>query len=413
MTSIFERIQSEIELSAKRIGISEDIQQQMVTPQQVIENTIDVPQVGDVDIYRVQFNNARGPYKGGIRFHHESNLQEVKALAITMMLKTSLVGIPMGGAKGGAKVNTKELSPEQTQQVARAWVRAMVDHIGVDKDIPAPDVNTNAQVMAWMLDEYESIKGHSEPGVFTGKPLVLGGSEGREQATSQGGVYALQEVLAHQKKDSKGLRVIVQGFGNVGSHAAYILHDLGYTIVGLSDSSGAVYSSQGIDPYEVQKHKEKGGSIHDIDLDNGEHISNEALLEQACDILIPAALASVITTSNCDAIQASYVLELANHPTDADAYDLLIKRGVTVIPDFLANAGGVTVSYLEWVQNRQQRYWNTQEVDSELKRYMQTATQAVLNYADTHTLSLKEAAMDVAVKRIAEAVSLRGGVIGK
>jgi glutamate dehydrogenase/leucine dehydrogenase len=413
MTSIFERIQSEIALSAKRMGISKTIQEQIVTPQQVIENTIDVPHVGDVDIYRVQFNNARGPYKGGIRFHHESNLQEVKALAITMMLKTSLVGIPMGGAKGGAKVNAKDLSPEQTEHVARAWVRAMIDHIGVDKDIPAPDVNTNAQVMAWMLDEYESIKGHSEPGVFTGKPLVLGGSEGREQATSQGGVYALQEVLAHQNKDPKGLKVIIQGFGNVGSHAAYILHDLGYTIVGLSDSSGGVYNSQGIDPYVVQKHKEEGGTIHNIDLHTAEHMSNEALLEQTCDILIPAALASVINTGNSDAIKASYILELANHPTDADAHDLLTKRGITVIPDFLANAGGVTVSYLEWVQNRQQRYWKAQEVDKELKEYMQRATQAVLSYADIHTLSLKEAAMDVAVKRIAQALSLRGGVEGK
>lgn len=412
MSTIFERIQSEISSSAQRLGISEATLLKISEAQHIIENTIDVPHVGDVDIYRVQFNNALGPYKGGIRFHPDADLDEVKALAITMMLKCSLVGIPMGGAKGGARIDPKKLSIKQQELVSRGWARAMSDYIGVDKDIPAPDVNTNAQVMSWMLDEYETIKGHSEPGAITGKPIILGGSQGRSQATSQGGVYVLQEVLKAHSFESDSRKVIIQGFGNVGSYAATLLHDLGYTIIGISDSSTAVYAESGLDPHVAKAEKEQGKSFKEIyhQKDGVELISNESLLTTKCDILIPAALASVIHEKNAHDIKARYVLELANHPTTAEAYDIITKAGVIVIPDFLANAGGVTVSYLEWVQNRQQQYWEFDEVNQQLKKYMIQATKKVLDYANEHNLELKEAGLDLSVKRVSEAVELRTSI---
>lgn len=409
MKTFFENIQDSLVNSGERLSLGEQLVQDIITPNHVIEDTIDVQGVGDVDVYRVQFNNARGPYKGGIRFHPDVDLDEVKALSITMMLKCALVDIPLGGGKGGARVNPRELNNEQLQAVSRGWVRSMADHIGPDKDIPAPDVNTNGQTMAWMLDEYETINKGSFPGVITGKPLSLGGSEGREQATSQGGVFVLLEMLKHLKKEKEKQKVVIQGFGNVGAFASYILHDEGFLICGVSDSSGALYSENGFDPKEAKKYKNNGKTLEDFanDTEGVDYITNEELLVSECDILIPAALESVITQENASDIKTDLILELANNPITKEADEILKENNIEVIPDFLANAGGVTVSYFEWVQNRYQYYWKEHRVREELKEIMTKSAQRLFSYAQEHNLSLREAGFDIALSRIAEAQKLR------
>lgn len=409
--SIFENIQASIIRIGKQFSISEATINKLITPNKVIEDTINIDGIGDINVYRVQFNNALGPYKGGVRFHHHVDLDEVKALSITMMLKSSLIGIPLGGAKGGAQIDVSTLNESQKEQVARGWVRAMNEHIGVDKDIPAPDVNTNNQVMAWMLDEFEQINERSEPGMITGKPITLGGSLGRMAATSQGGVYVLEKVLEEVPLRGDTKKVIVQGFGNVGSHVAQILHDRGFTTVGVSDKNGAVYIPTGINPHTLIEKKQSGSSVSEICemLPDAELLSNEELLKKPCDILIPAALENVITTDNASEIQATHILELANNPTSKEADEILQERGIIVIPDILANAGGVTVSYFEWVQNRQQYYWTAEEVDMRLFEIMTRVTHNIIQLSHNDKLTLREAGYAHAIKRLAEAVELRGG----
>lgn len=410
MNTAFTDIQNAIKHTAEKYNYSPEIITRIINPYNTIQTTVDVEGVGNVDMYRVQFNNARGPYKGGIRFHPEVELDEVKTLAITMMLKCSLVDIPLGGAKGGATINPRGLSASQIEAVARAWVRTMGDAIGVDKDIPAPDVNTNGQVMSWMLDEFEKINHRSEPGMITGKPLPLGGSLGRETATSQGGVYTLLEVLRHIPIVGEKRRVVIQGFGNVGSFAAHILNNEGFTIIGVSDSKAAMYDAQGLDIDMIMNAKKEGKTMADIASETGADVlSNEELLTKECEVLIPAALGGVFTKDNAEDIKCQYILELANNPTSKEADDTFTKRGIVVIPDFLANAGGVTVSYFEWVQNRQQYYWTEEVVDERLAQIMISATTGVVQYAQEHSMSLREASYDIAVRRIAEAVRLREG----
>lgn len=410
MNTAYTDIQNAIKHTAEKYHFSPKIVNRITHPYNIIQKTINVEEVGNVDMYRVQFNNARGPYKGGIRFHPEVELDEVKTLAVTMMLKCSLVDIPMGGAKGGATVNPRELNDTQREAVARAWVRAMGDTIGVDKDIPAPDVNTNGQIMSWMLDEFERSHNRSEPGMITGKPLALGGSLGRESATSQGGVYVLLEVLRHLPINGKKQRVIIQGFGNVGSFAVQILANEGFSIIGVSDSKAALYDPNGLDIDIIVNAKKEGKSMtHIADETEIKTISNEELLTKECEVLIPAALGGVFTTKNAQAISCQYILELANNPTSKEADDIFTQRGIVVIPDFLANAGGVTVSYFEWVQNRQQYYWTEEVVDERLAHIMISATTNVVNHAQEHSMTLREASYDIAVRRIADAVSLREG----
>ncbi len=411
MKSIYENIQEAIVTAGKKIGLADTVITHITHPYNVIDETVEVPEIGtSLNMYRVQFNNALGPYKGGIRFHPDVDIDEVKALAITMMLKCSVVGIPMGGAKGGVAVNPREYDDTGKEAIARAWVRTMGDAIGVDKDIPAPDVNTNGQIMSYMLDEFETINKRSEPGMITGKPLDLGGSLGRETATSQGGVYALLKILEYLPKGDDYKRVVVQGFGNVGSYAATILHDEGFVIVGVSDSRGAVYSADGLDPHMILEQKRQGKRIGDIFADNDQVtlMSNEELLVQECDILIPAALENQITDTNQADIKAQLVLELANNPTSFAADQALYERGVIVIPDILANAGGVTVSYFEWVQNRMQYYWTAKEVDEKLFALMTKASERVYTLSQKDSISLREAGFQLAVERVGKAVSLRG-----
>lgn len=410
--SIYKNIQDAITSAGKKIGLSDLTVNNIIHPYNIINESVMVPEIGkEIDMYRVQFNNALGPYKGGIRFHPEVNLDEVKTLAITMMLKCSLVGIPLGGAKGGATLDPRDYNEKQIEGVARAWARTMAPYIGVDQDIPAPDVNTDGQIMSYILDEYEKTVGRSEPGVITGKPLDLGGSKGRTQATSQGAVYALLKILEYNPELAGNKKIIIQGFGNVGSYVATLLNHEGFTVVGVSDSQGAIYLDTGLDVETIAEKKSNGRiSLHDMfkDDESIHKITNEELLVQDCDILIPAALENQITEKNADDIKAQLIVELANNPTSTEADIILKEKNIILVPDFLANAGGVTVSYFEWVQNRQQFYWSAKEVDDKLHAIIIDATNNVYAVSQKENITLREAGFRIAVERVGKAAALRG-----
>lgn len=373
-----------------------------------------------VESYRVQYNNARGPYKGGIRYHPEADIEEVKALAALMAIKTAVVNIPFGGSKGGIKVNPKELSKTELERMSRAYIGSILDVIGPDTDVPAPDVNTNPQIMAWMRDEYEKLTGKYAPAVITGKPLSYGGSAGRDTATARGAFYVLEALAGIEAYDMNELRVAVQGFGNAGAEIATLLHDAGATIVAVSDSHGGMYSKAGLDPLRIKKFKEKTGEVRGVycvgsvcDLqrlkhDESEIISNDDLLTLACDVFIPAALDNVITEKNARDVKAKIIVEVANGPVSPEADKILDERGVLLVPDVLANAGGVTVSYFEWVQGRSGEYWTQEKVERELKRIMLHAFEEVRSEAKRSGISLREAAFKIAVKRIVETMRVRG-----
>ncbi len=372
--------------------------------------------------FRVQYNNARGPYKGGIRYHPAADEDEVKALAALMAVKTAVVGIPFGGAKGGIQVDPKNLSKREVQEISRAYVRAFQEFVGPDIDIPAPDVNTTPDIMAWMRDEYEKRTRSYAPAMITGKPLSFGGSRGRDTATAKGGFFILQELVESEALDPKELRVVVQGFGNAGATMAHFLHNAGYTVVAISDSHGGIYSPDGIDPVRIEKYKKKTGfvageyckgSVCDIEkmkMDGVRHVSNEELLELPCDILVPAALDNVITEKNAGKIKAKVILELANGPTTPEADAILEKRKIRVVPDVLANAGGVTVSYFEWTQGRSGEQWTDEQVDRDLKRVILTAYKDVRREVHRRKIPYRKAAFLVGVKRIVEAMRVRGWV---
>jgi len=345
--------------------------------------------------YRVQYNSLLGPTKGGLRFAPQVDLSEVKALALWMTLKNSLAGIPYGGAKGGVAVNTKELSKEELENVTRSFARSISRFIGSDIDIPAPDVYTNPQVMAWLLDEYEALKGKHEPAVVTGKPLILGGSKGRDKATARGCYFIIKEVL--KKGD-----IIIQGFGNAGRNLALMLFDDGYKIVGISDSKGGIYDPDGISVPELIKHKEKTGSVKGF---KGKQVTNSELLELQCDALVPAAVENVITKENAGKIKAKLIFELANGPVSDEADSIL--SDAKIYPDILCNAGGVIVSYLEWVQNRQGYCWEEKEVNEKLKERMITNLHLVQDEAKNLNCTLRQAAYSLAIKRLISAKQLR------
>ncbi len=413
-----------VEASFDRLKLTKGQRKLLETPQNILKSTVtfemDDKKQMKVPAYRVQYNNARGPYKGGIRYHPEADIEEVKALAALMAIKTAVVGIPFGGAKGGIQVDPKKLSKAELERMSRAYLRSIADDIGPDIDIPAPDVNTNPQIMAWMRDEYEKTKNVYAPAVITGKPMSYGGSLGRDKATAKGGFFLLQELAKIEALDLSEVRVAVQGFGNAGSEIATFLHNAGAMIVGVSDSHGGIYSKVGLDPVRIQKYKQKTGSVRGqycegsvcdlerLTMDQTKVISNDALLTCDCDILIPAALDNVITSKNVKDVKAKIILELANGPVSPEADEALKKRGVIVVPDVLANAGGVTVSYFEWVQGRSGDQWTAEKVDRELKRIMLSAFEDVRSEAKRKDLSLREAAFNIAVGRIVEAMTVRG-----
>lgn len=357
--------------------------------------------------FRVQHNNARGPAKGGIRFHPEETIETVRALAAWMTWKCALADIPLGGGKGGVICDTKGMSRGELERVSRGYIKAVALLLGEDIDVPAPDVYTDPQVMAWMMDEYSQLAGRRSPGVITGKPLPLGGSAGRADATARGAIFTIREACHHLNFDPTKATVAVQGFGNAGSYAALLAQNLlGAKIVAIDDSRGGIYCSNGIDPLTAIEHKQKTGSV--VGLAGTEPITDIDLLTLKVDILIPAALEDIITKKNADAIQARIVAEAANGPTSPEADAILYDKGVFVIPDFLCNAGGVIVSYFEMVQNRQLYYWDESEVHERLDKRITRSFHAVLETSLERKLDPRTAAYCIAVQRVADAMKLLG-----
>ncbi len=362
--------------------------------------------------YRVQYNSSRGPTKGGLRWHPDETLDTVRALAAWMTWKTAVVDIPLGGAKGGVTCNPKELTETEKERLARAYIDAVGRILGVTKDVPAPDVYTNPQIMAWMMDEYEKIQGESHPGVITGKPLAIGGSQGRTDATARGGIYCVREAAKVLDIGLQGGTMTVQGFGNAGQYAALLGDELlDLKLIAASDSSGGVYNPNGIDAKELVNHKLTTGSV--LDFNGSESISNEGLLELETTVLFPSALENVITKSNADRIKAKISCELANGPTTPEADEILKDNGIFVLPDFLANAGGVTVSYFEQVQNTYNFYWPLSLVHERLDEKMTSAFKSVykiLNDFKDRNIHMRQAAYLISVNRVVEACKLRGWI---
>jgi glutamate dehydrogenase (NAD(P)+) len=356
--------------------------------------------------YRVTHNIARGPSKGGIRYHLDVTLDEVKSLAMWMTWKCALMGIPFGGAKGGVVCNPKKLTPSELERMTRRYTSEIVNEIGPEKDIPAPDVGTTPQVMAWIFDTYSMNKGHSVLGVVTGKPLNLGGSLGRLEATARGAHYCIREAVAKQDRSLDGMRVVVQGFGNVGSYLAKFAAEDGARIVALSDSSGGIYNPNGIDVDLALARKQETGELQG--LKDTEHVTNDELLLLDCDVLAPCALEQVITTENADKIKAKLIAEGANGPTTPAADEILEDRGVLVLPDVLANAGGVVVSYFEWVQGLQEYFWKEHEVNARLNDITSRAFHETWATYESKATTMRIAAYGLAVQRVSEATLTRG-----
>ncbi|MBS7647239.1 Glu/Leu/Phe/Val dehydrogenase [Candidatus Bathyarchaeota archaeon] len=355
---------------------------------------------------RVQHNDARGPFKGGIRYHPNVTLDEVTALAMWMTWKCAVVDIPYGGAKGGVCCNPKEMSRSELERLTRRYVSLILDIIGPYRDVPAPDLYTDAQTMAWIMDTYSQFKGYSVPECVTGKPLSVGGSEGRTEATSLGVMFCVREAAKVLGLKMKGAKVVVQGFGNVGWNAARIAYEWGCKVVGVSDSSGGVYCKEGLNPYKVYEHKTKTGSV--LNLEGCRNITNEELLELECDILVPAALENQIKKANADKIKAKIVAEGANGPTTPEADKVLNEKRVFVIPDILANSGGVTASYFEWVQNLTREHWTLEEVNQKLERKMVKAFNEVHKTSKDYEEPMRTAALMLGVGRVAEAIKTLG-----
>jgi len=359
--------------------------------------------------FRSQYNSARGPMKGGIRLHPDESASLIKALSALMTWKCACADIPLGGAKGGIIVNPKELSNRELEILARTYVRRLADFFGPNIDVPAPDVYTNSQTMAWMMDEYEIIMRKNIPSVITGKPLPLGGSAGRVIATAKGGSFCIREAAKELGLNLNGAKVVIQGFGNAGSWTSKILkQDFNCKIIGLSDSMGAIYNEKGIDPDKAINHKAKTSSL--LGLNNTKKISNEELLEIECDILIPAALENVITRKNAENINCKILAELANGPTTPEGDKILFNNNIHVIPDFICNAGGVVVSYLEMVQGNYRYFWNEEEVISTLDRFMNNAYHATINKAKEIDTRNRMAAYVIAIDRVLDAMKLRGWI---
>jgi glutamate dehydrogenase (NAD(P)+) len=359
--------------------------------------------------FRVQYNDARGPAKGGIRFHWEETIDTVRALAAWMTWKTAVVDIPLGGAKGGIIVDPRQLTQTELERLCRGYMRNVARFVGITNDVPAPDVYTNPQIMAWMMDEYEVLMGHHEPGVITGKPLELGGSAGREDATARGGIYTLREAAYVLGINLDGKTAAIQGYGNAGTFAHKLAEDLlGLKVIAVSDSRGGIINTDGLPFYETFDHKRKTGAV--ADFKDCDAITNEELLELDVDVLFPSALENVITAENAPRIKAKISAELANGPTTPEADDILYENGVYVIPDFLCNAGGVTVSYFEMVQNAYQYYWTEGMVHQRLDEKMTKAFHDVHYMADKQKVNNRVAAYLVAIDRVARAVRLRGWV---
>jgi glutamate dehydrogenase len=403
--------QSVIKKALDKLGYPDEMYELMKEPIRMLTVRIPVKMDdGSTKIftgYRAQHNDSVGPTKGGVRFHPSVTEKEVKALSIWMSLKAGIVDLPYGGGKGGIICDPREMSFRELERVSRGYVRAISQIVGPTKDIPAPDVFTNSQIMAWMLDEYSRIREFDSPGFITGKPLVLGGSHGRESATAKGVTICIREAAKKKGIDLDGARVVIQGFGNAGSFLAKFMHDAGALVVGISDAYGGLYDPDGLDIDYLLDRRDSFGTVTKLFRDT---ISNQELLELDCDILVPAAIENQITEANADRIKASIVVEAANGPTTMEATRILTERDVLLVPDVLASAGGVTVSYFEWVQNNQGYYWTEDEVEGKLEAVMVGSFENIYNLARVRKVDMRLAAYMIGVRKMAEASRFRGWV---
>ena len=409
----FEMAQEQLYTCAKVLNLEDDVVRMLENPMQQVQVSVPVKMDdGTTKVFqgfRVMYNNVLGPAKGGIRFHPEETVDTVKALAAWMTWKCALLDVPLGGGKGGIICNTKELSEGELERLSRSYIDRVWKFIGPDVDVPAPDVYTTPQIMAWMMDEYSKLSGKNQFGVLTGKPLNIGGSAGRGDATAMGGMYTIREAAKELGMDLSQAKIAIQGFGNAGSFAAKLSQELfGATIVAVSDSKGGVYNPDGLDIAEVMKHKKETRSV--INAPNTQTITNDEVLELDVDIIIAAALENAITKENAGNIKAKILAELANGPTTPEADEILYNNGIHVIPDFLCNAGGVTASYFEMVQNMYMYYWTAEEVYARLDQKMTKAYHEVLYASKNHNVNMRMGAYAVAVTRVVDAMKIRGWV---
>lgn len=408
---VLKSTQTIIRRALEKLGYSEEVYELLKEPLRML--TVKIPvrmDDGSVKVftgYRAQHNDAVGPTKGGIRFHPDVTEKEVKALSIWMSLKCGIVDLPYGGGKGGIVCDPRTMSFRELERLSRGYVRAVSQIVGPTKDIPAPDVFTNSQIMAWMMDEYSRIDEFNNPGFITGKPIVLGGSHGRESATAKGVTICIEEAAKKRGIDLEGARVVVQGFGNAGSFLSKFLHEAGAKVVGISDAYGALYDPEGLDIDYLLDRRDSFGTVTTLFKNT---ITNKELLELECDILVPAAVQNQITKENAHNIKADIIVEAANGPTTMEATNILTERGKLLVPDVLASAGGVTVSYFEWVQNNQGYYWPEEEVEEKLNKVMRKAFETIYNTAQTRKVNMRLAAYMVGVRKMAEASRYRGWV---
>jgi len=401
----------QLEKVAKIIKLKESTVARLSKHDRVLE--VNIPVVMDDGTtkvftgYRAQHCNARGPYKGGLRYAPQVDLNEVKALSVWMTWKCAVTGIPYGGAKGGITVDPTKLSIGEIERLSRGYIRAVADLIGPDIDVPAPDMNTNSQIMAWMIDEYSRIKGSWQPATITAKPIELGGSQGRTEATGLGGVFILNELSKLQGLSPKDTEIAVQGFGNVGSHFARLAYEKGFKIVAISDINGGIYDRKGIDVNKLIKHIYEDKKII-TEFTKEKEVDNKSLLTLPVDVLVPAAIENVINKDNADEINAKYIIEMANGPVTPEADYILADKGILSVPDVLANSGGVTVSYFEWVQNRQGYYWSKEEVEKQLQRLMVKAFEEAYQSTKKLGTDMRMGTYALAVKKVADALELRG-----
>ena len=402
----------QVDIVAEKMGLNKNVKKFLKKVERSL--IVSIPVImdnGDLEIfegYRVHHSTVRGPGKGGIRFSPDVNLDEVKALATWMTWKNSLLNLPLGGAKGGVRVDPSKLSKRELERLTRRYTAEIINIIGPDIDIPAPDINTNPQIMAWIMDVYSMQKGRSVPGVVTGKPLEIGGSVGRETATGMGLFYVIEALSNKVGWDLKSSKVVVQGFGNVGGNIAQILYDNGIKVIAVSDIFGGLYNENGLDIKGLLKWRDNGGFLTDYDNDEYVHVSNEELLKIKCDILIPAAIENQITKSNAETINCKFLFEGANGPTTPEADETLERRGIIVVPDILANAGGVCVSYFEYIQDIHSYFWKLERINQELKNILVNTFEEVYNLSKKKGVTLRIAAYMIAISRLAKAIEYRG-----
>jgi glutamate dehydrogenase (NAD(P)+) len=409
-TSPWEVALQQLEDAARELNLDPGVLEILRTPRRALEVAVPT-RMDDGTIrvfkgYRVHHNTSRGPSKGGIRYHPQVNLDEVKALAMWMTWKCAVVGIPFGGAKGGVLCDPNVMSQNELQRMTRRFANEILPFIGPEKDIPAPDLGTNPQIMAWIMDTYSTREGYSVPGVVTGKPMAIGGSAGRPLATARGVTYTTLATLKHRGMSVEDARIVVQGFGNVGGGTVDLMNEQGCTVVGVSDVKGGIYNPEGLNPGALAAHVRDSGSV--VGYEGGETVTNDQLLTLECDVLIPAALEGVLTAQNAEDVKATVIVEAANGPTLPEADDIFEDRGIPVVPDILANAGGVTVSYFEWVQDLQAYYWSEDEVNERLRRIMEQSYVDVLALAEERKIRMRTAATMLGVQRVAEAHMTRG-----